>query len=84
MKVVAAGECCLDYYEGESESRLGGITFNFALHAAQAFPGAEIHLLSAVGEDARAAFVASSFQNGLSPETWLMLSSLAPVVMKST
>jgi sugar/nucleoside kinase (ribokinase family) len=57
MRVVAAGECCLDYYEGESEPRLGGITFNFALHAAKAFSGAEIHLLSAVGEDARASFV---------------------------
>ena len=58
MKVVAAGECCLDYYAGEPGARLGGIAFNFALHAAQAFPDAEIHLLSAVGEDARAAFVA--------------------------
>lgn len=60
MKVVAAGECCLDRYEGEPEPRLGGITFNFALHAARAFADvfadAEIHLLSAVGEDAQAAF----------------------------
>ena len=71
MKVVAAGECCLDYYEGEPEPRLGGITFNFALHAAQAFPGAEIHLLSAVGEDARASFVttleAAGIQHDLTP-----------------
>ncbi len=56
MKVVAAGECCLDHYDGEAEPRLGGITFNFALHAAQAFPDVEIHLLSAVADDDRAAF----------------------------
>ena len=71
MKVVAAGECCLDYYDGESEPRLGGITFNFALHAAQAFPNAEIHLLSAVGEDARTAFTtgleAAGIQHDLTP-----------------
>ena len=58
MKVVAAGECCLDRYEGEPEPRLGGITFNFALHAARAFEDAEIHLLSAVGEDSGGAFEA--------------------------
>ncbi|MDA0790582.1 MAG: carbohydrate kinase family protein [Proteobacteria bacterium] len=58
MKIVAAGECCLDHYEGEPEPRLGGITFNFAMHAARAFPDAEIHLLSTVGEDARTAFTA--------------------------
>jgi sugar/nucleoside kinase (ribokinase family) len=71
MKVVAAGECCLDYYDGESEPRLGGITFNFALHAAKAFPDAEIHLLSAVGEDARTAFTtgleAAGIQHDLTP-----------------
>ena len=53
MKVVCAGECCLDVYEGEAAPRLGGITFNFAIHARRAFgPEAEIHLLSTVGEDA--------------------------------
>lgn len=73
MKVVAAGECCLDYYQGERDPKLGGITFNFALHAAQAFPAAEIHLLSAVGDDARAAYVASletaGVHHDLSPAT---------------
>jgi sugar/nucleoside kinase (ribokinase family) len=65
MKIVAAGECCLDRYETEPEPRLGGITFNFALHAAQAFPDAEVHLLSAVGDDARCAFVDRLEQAGI-------------------
>jgi len=56
MKIIAAGECCLDYYEGESQPRLGGITFNFALHAAGSFPNAEIHLLSAVRQEDRNSF----------------------------
>ena len=34
------------------------LPFNFALHAAQAFPDAEIHLLSAVGEDVGPVFAA--------------------------
>ncbi len=71
MKIVAAGECCLDYFEGESEPRPGGISFNFALHAADAFPNAEIHLLSAVGTDSHAAFAArleaSGIHHDLSP-----------------
>jgi sugar/nucleoside kinase (ribokinase family) len=56
MKIVAAGECCLDHYDGEEKPRLGGITFNFALHAAAAFPDAEVHLLSVVADKDRAAF----------------------------
>tara|TARA_B100000519_G_scaffold198452_1_gene207871 strand:+ start:130 stop:936 length:807 start_codon:yes stop_codon:yes gene_type:complete len=73
MRVVAVGECCLDRYEGESEPRLGGITFNFALHAAAAFENAEVHLLSAVGEEARAVFAsrleAAGVHHDLSPAT---------------
>ena len=53
MKIVCAGECCLDHYEGETEPQLGGITFNFAIHARRAFgPDTDVHLLSTVGEDA--------------------------------
>ena len=47
--IVAAGECCLDLYDGESVARAGGITFNFAMNAARAFPGKNIHLISALG-----------------------------------
>ncbi len=71
MKIVAAGECCFDHYDGEAEPRLGGITFNFALHAAAAFPDAEVHLLSAVADKDRAAFDsrldASGIKHDLAP-----------------
>ena len=53
MKIVCAGECCLDRYENQTEPQLGGITFNFAIHARRAFgPDTDVHLLSTVGEDA--------------------------------
>lgn len=48
-KVVALGEVLWDEYGGEA--RLGGAPANFAVHAAAL--GAEAHLVSAVGEDAR-------------------------------
>ncbi|MBJ37206.1 MAG: hypothetical protein CMD83_01905 [Gammaproteobacteria bacterium] len=57
LRIAAVGECCLDHYTGEQTPRLGGITYNFALHAARAFENAEIHLISSVGHDARDAFV---------------------------
>ena len=47
--IVAAGECCLDRYAGEPKVWPGGITFNFAMNAANAFSGKNIHLISALG-----------------------------------
>lgn len=47
--IVAVGECCLDSYADEPAVRPGGITFNFAMNAANAFSGKNIHLISALG-----------------------------------
>ena len=65
LKIAAVGECCLDLYAGERTPRLGGITYNFALHAARAFRDAEIHLISSVGDDSRDAFAIELQKSGV-------------------
>lgn len=52
MKIACVGDCCVDRYLPERRDLLGGITANFARHAATVFPpGDEISIVSPIGTD---------------------------------
>lgn len=55
MNIVCVGDCGIDHYLPNNEKRVGGISANFARHARQCFrPDDDIHLVTAVGNDAHA------------------------------
>ena len=66
--IVAVGECCLDSYADEPTVRPGGITFNFAMSAANAFSGKNIHLISALGLRDESLFVKKLDSRGVKHE----------------
>jgi sugar/nucleoside kinase (ribokinase family) len=52
MKVVCVGDCGVDHYLPSGRLLAGGITANFARHAAREFPGDdEIHVIAAIGDE---------------------------------
>jgi fructoselysine 6-kinase len=52
MKIVCVGDCGVDHYLPSGRLLGGGITANFARHAAREFPeGDEIHVITAVGNE---------------------------------
>lgn len=52
MKVVCVGDCCVDRYMPDKRDLLGGITANFARHAASAFPASDkLCIVSPIGTD---------------------------------
>lgn len=52
MKIVCVGDCGVDHYLPSGRLLGGGITANFARHAARAFPESdEIHVVSAIGSE---------------------------------
>lgn len=65
MKIVCVGDCGIDHYLPSGRLLAGGITANFARHAAREFAESdEIHVISAVGnEPDAAALVRRTFEN---------------------
>jgi fructoselysine 6-kinase len=65
MKVVCVGDCGVDHYLPSGKLLAGGITANFARHAAREFPkDDEIHVVSAIGDEpAAAGLVRRGFRN---------------------
>lgn len=65
MKVVCVGDCGVDHYLPSGQRLGGGITANFARHAAREFrEDDEIHVVSAIGDEPGAAtIVRRSFSN---------------------
>ena len=60
VNVVCVGDCGIDRYLPSNESRVGGITANFARNARQQFPEDDIiHIVSCVGTDSGADLVLS-------------------------
>jgi len=60
-RVVAVGDCGVDRYLNLKADRAGGIALNFAVNAKATFPsGAEIIVVSALGNDAEAEIVAEA------------------------
>jgi fructoselysine 6-kinase len=56
MKIVCVGDCGVDHYLPSGRLLAGGITANFARHAAREFRDEdEIHVISAIGSDPLAA-----------------------------
>ncbi|MDH4048239.1 MAG: PfkB family carbohydrate kinase [Gammaproteobacteria bacterium] len=56
MKVVCVGDCGIDHYLPSGRLLGGGITANFARHAANEFaPNDEVHVVSAIGDEPDAA-----------------------------
>lgn len=63
MNVVAVGECTVDRYRRQGVERPGGISLNFAIHAART--GARVALVSAVGDDGEALIRAAARHAGV-------------------
>lgn len=65
MKIVCVGDCGVDHYLPTERLLAGGITANFARHAAREFHDEdEIHVISAIGSDPLAAgLVRRAFRN---------------------
>ena len=56
MKVVCVGDCGIDHYLPSGRLLAGGITANFARHAAREFSADdEVHVISAIGDEPDAA-----------------------------
>jgi fructoselysine 6-kinase len=63
MKIVCAGDCGVDRYVELGAERPGGITLNVAVHARRLFaPDDEVTVLTALGDDAEAALVATAIE----------------------
>lgn len=65
MRIVCAGDCGIDHYLPSGRLLAGGITANFARHAAREFsPDDEVHVVSAIGDEPDAAgIVRRSFRD---------------------
>lgn len=64
LNVVCVGDCGVDRYLPVSRERPGGITYNFAHHARRRFrSGAQVHIVTALGDDSQAAMVADALDS---------------------